>query len=264
VRFKDALDLTRAAALAAALFLLGGMIPVVGALVMLCAPAPILFQSIGRPGGYWRIGAVLALCLAMIGLVAGPLQSLGFALSLGLAAVLITVMLRRQWAFELIVLVTTAATMAVVTAALVLWAGSPAVLARHIHDSLAAAMSHADSFYERLGMSLSQSKEVSNRVLEVTTALAPALGAMLAAGAILINLGLVWRRLGKAGLGYQLFTGLKTWRTPEWLIWFLLATGFGLFVPLPAARTVATNGFMLVAAIYFCQGLAIMEEDEKK
>ncbi|HZY58932.1 MAG TPA: DUF2232 domain-containing protein, partial [Candidatus Binataceae bacterium] len=194
----------------------------------------------------------------MIGLAAGPLQSLGFALSLGLAAVLIAVMLRRQWAFELIVLVTTAATMAVVTASLVAWAGSPAVLGRHIHDSLAAAMSHADSFYERLGMSLSQSKEVSNRVLEITTALAPALGAMLAAGAILINLGLVWRRLGKAGLGYQLFTGLKTWRTPEWLIWFLLATGFGLFVPLPAARTVATNGFVLVAAIYFCQGLAIM------
>jgi uncharacterized protein YybS (DUF2232 family) len=258
VRFKDALDLTRAAALAAALFLLGGMIPVVGALVMLCAPAPILFQSIGRPGGYWRIGAVLALCLAMIALVAGPLQSLGFALSLGLAAVLIAVLLRRQWAFELIVLVATAATMAVVTAALVAWAGSPAALARHIHDSLAAAMSHADRFYERLGMSLSQSKEVSNRVLEVTTALAPALGAILAAGAILINLGLVWRRLGKAGLGYQLFTGLKTWRTPEWLIWFLLATGFGLFVPLPAARTAATNGFVLVAAIYFCQGLAIM------
>ena len=45
VRFRDALDLTRAAALSAALFLLGGLVPVFGALVMLCAPAPILFNA---------------------------------------------------------------------------------------------------------------------------------------------------------------------------------------------------------------------------
>ncbi len=85
MRFKDALDLTRAAALAAALFLLGGLIPVVGALVMLCAPVPMLFNALRAPGGLRRLGVVLALSLGIIALVAGPLQSLGFALSLGLA-----------------------------------------------------------------------------------------------------------------------------------------------------------------------------------
>ena len=258
MRFKNALDLTRAAALSAALFLLGGVIPVLGAMVMLCAPAPCLIYVIRRPGVYWRMAVVLTLVLAMIGLVAGPLQSLGFAMSLGLATVLILAMIRRQWAFEWIVCATTGAMMLAMTAALIAWAGSPAMLARQVHDALAAAMSHADGFYEKLGMSISESKEVASRVLEVTTSLAPALTALLSALTVLVNLALVWRWLGKDRVGYQFFSGLTTWRTPDWLIWLLLATGFGLFIPLEAGRMVATNGFVLVAAIYFCQGLAIM------
>ena len=139
-----------------------------------------------------------------------------------------------------------------------MFAGSPAALIKQLHDSLAMAMSHADSFYVKLGMTVDQSKEISGRVLELTTSLAPALAAMLGGVAVLINLGLIWRRLGKQTLGYQLFAGLTTWRTPDWMVWLLLVTGFGLFVPLGAARIVAINGFVLVAAIYFCQGLAIM------
>jgi uncharacterized protein YybS (DUF2232 family) len=258
VKFRDALDLTRAAALSAALFLLGGVIPVLGAMVMLCAPAPCLIYALGRPGAFWRTSVVLALILAAISVVAGPLEGLGFALSFGLAMVLIVVMIRRQWAFELIVFAITTAMMLALTAALTVWAGSTTALARQIHDSLAAAMSHADGFYEKLGMSVSESKEVANRVLEITASLAPALGAMLSAVMVLLNLGLVWRWLGKEGVGYQLFGGLTTWRSPEWLIWLLLLTGFGLFIPLEAGRIVATNGFVLIAAIYFCQGLAIM------
>jgi uncharacterized protein YybS (DUF2232 family) len=258
VRFKDALDLTRAATLAAAFFLLGGLIPVLGLPVMLCTPVPILIHALGQSRSYRRLAAALALTLILIGLIAGPVQGLGFALSLGLATVLMAVMLRRQWPFELIVFATTAAMMAAVAAALLVWAGSPAALARQIHHSVAAAMSQSALMYEKLGMSQTDSKQISDRVLEVTAQLLPALAAMLGALAVLVNLGLVARWLGKEKIGYQLFGGLVTWRTPEWLIWLLLGSGFGMFLPLEAARLAAINGFVLVASIYFCQGLAIM------
>jgi uncharacterized protein YybS (DUF2232 family) len=258
VSFKDALDLTRAAASAAALFLLAGLVPVVGVLAMICAPAPMLIHLIRRPAAHWRMTAMLALSLAMVAVVAGPLQGLGFAVSLGLPASLMVVMIRRQWAFELIVLAATAAMVASVAAVMILWAGSPAALVKQLHDSLAGAMSHANSVYEKIGLSLTESREVNSRVLELTIMLLPALAAMLGAVTVMVNLGLVWRWLGKQRLGYQLFGGLTKWRTPEWLIWFLLAAGFGLFVPLEPARIVAVNAFTLVAAIYFCQGLAIM------
>lgn len=258
MRFKEALDLTRAAALSAALFLLAGVIPVLGAVLMLCTPAPCLIYALGRSGTYWRISVVLALVLPAVGVIAGPLQGLGFALSFGLATALMVIMIRRQFAFEWIVVATTTVMMLAVTAALMLRAGSPAELARQTHDALAAAMNHADIFYQKLGMSISESKEVATRVLDVTASLSPAFGAIVVGIMVLLNLALVWRWLGNQGVGYQLFGGLTTWRTPEWLIWFLLLTGFGLFVPLEAGRIVATNGFVVIAAIYFCQGLAIM------
>jgi uncharacterized protein YybS (DUF2232 family) len=258
VRFREALDLIRAAVLAAGLFLLGGLVPVLGAPAMLCAPAPILIHALGRQRSALRVAIIFALTLALIGVAAGPVQGLAFALTLGLATVLIAVMVRRRWPLELIVFAATAAMLSAVGVALLIWAGSPAALIRQLHDSVAAAMGHSAGLYQRLGMSESDAKEIGERTLQVTMELAPALAAMLAAATLLLNLGLLWRWLGKEKIGYQLFAGLVTWRTPEWLIWLLLATGFGMFIPLPGAWTTALNGFVFVAAIYFCQGLAIM------
>src|SRR5579883_2440256 len=81
---------------------------------------------------------------------------------------------------------------------------------------------------------------------------------MLAGAMVLLNLGMISRWLDKERLGYQLFGGLTLWRTPEWLIWVLLASGFGMFIPQELARVGALNLFVVVASIYFCQGLAII------
>jgi uncharacterized protein YybS (DUF2232 family) len=258
VRLKQALDLIRAAVTAAALFLAGGVVPVLGAPAMLCAPAPLLIYGLGTARSWPRIAAASAITLALVVLVAGPVQGLGFALSLGLGTILIAAMLRRQWRFEWIVVCAGAGMLTAATVALVVWAGSPAALARHLHDAIAVAMSNSAGLYEKLGISKAESAEISDQVLAVTAQMAPALGAMVAGLTVLLNLGLVARWLGKEKLGYQLFGALVTWRTPEWLIWLLLASGFGMFIPLAAVRVAAANGFVVVAAIYFCQGLAIM------
>jgi uncharacterized protein YybS (DUF2232 family) len=255
---KSALDVTRSAALAAGLFLLGGLIPILGAAVMLCAPAPILIYGLDGPRPYYRIAVGLGVAGLIIGLAAGPLQALGFALTLGVATVLIALLIRRQWSCEWIVFTGTAAMLAAAASALLMWAGSPVELARQLHSFVAMAVSHTAGLYDKLGMSQAQSKELTEQVLDITTRLSPALVASVGALTILINLGLVVRWLGKEKIGYQVFTGLVTWRTPEWLIWLLLATGFGMFIPLEPARLAATNGFVVLASIYFCQGLAIM------
>jgi uncharacterized protein YybS (DUF2232 family) len=258
VKFREILQLVRATVLAAGLFLLGGLVPVLGVPVMLCAPAPILIYGLARDRLALRISLALVLTLALIASTAGPLQGLGFALSLGLATMLIAVTIRRRWPAELIVLAGGSAVLAAVVAAFLIWAGSPAALLRALHDSVAASLSHSAALYKKMGMNDAEAKEIGARTLDLTTRLAPALGAMLAALTLLLNLGLIWRWLGEEKIGYPLFTGLPTWRTPEWLIWLLLATGFGMFIPLPGAWTAGLNGFVLVAAVYFCQGLAIM------
>jgi uncharacterized protein YybS (DUF2232 family) len=248
----------RAAALAAALFLAGGAIPFVGIAVMMFAPAPILGYAIGRPSTRWRTTVSVLIAALLIGLAAGPFEGVGYLLSLGLATAIISELLERQTPFERIVLITTTAIVLTTAAGMVAFAGSPTALVNTVHRTLLDAFSRSESFYQMLGMGTIEEADARGKLLDVMVRLSPAFIAIGAALMVLVNLGLFWRWVGKERLHYVLFSGLAKWRTPEWLIWLLLATGFGLFAPIEPVRNLALDGFILVAAIYFCHGLAIM------
>jgi hypothetical protein len=51
---------------------------------------------------------------------------------------------------------------------------------------------------------------------------------------------------------------LYHWAAPEWLIFVLLGAGFLLLVPLVGARFFGLNLLMVVAVLYFCQGIAVV------
>jgi uncharacterized protein YybS (DUF2232 family) len=51
---------------------------------------------------------------------------------------------------------------------------------------------------------------------------------------------------------------LYHWVAPEWLIFVLLGAGFLLLVPVTGARYFGLNLIMVVAVLYFCQGVAVV------
>jgi uncharacterized protein YybS (DUF2232 family) len=51
---------------------------------------------------------------------------------------------------------------------------------------------------------------------------------------------------------------LYHWTAPEWLIFVLLGAGFLLLLPVPGARFFGLNLLMVVAVLYFCQGVAVV------
>jgi uncharacterized protein YybS (DUF2232 family) len=51
---------------------------------------------------------------------------------------------------------------------------------------------------------------------------------------------------------------LYHWAVPEWLIFVLLGAGFLLLVPVTGARFFGFNLIMVVAVLYFCQGVAVV------
>jgi uncharacterized protein YybS (DUF2232 family) len=51
---------------------------------------------------------------------------------------------------------------------------------------------------------------------------------------------------------------LYHWAAPEWLIFVLLGAGFLLLVPVAGARFFGLNLLMVVAVLYFCQGVAVV------
>jgi uncharacterized protein YybS (DUF2232 family) len=256
---RDAIGMVRAAFGAAALFLASGVVPMVGGVAMLFAPTPVLGYAVGYPKALWRMAAVVTLAVGLIALGAGPAAAGAYLLTLGLATIVMVYLIERRRPFETIVLSAAGAMLLVGVAVALAFAGSPAALAEALRHDLMTAMTRGEKFYKAIGIDSAIPPEMRANIVEVTLRLSPALAVLAAAFTVLINLGVFWRISGRQQrLGYMLFNDLVRWSTPEWLIWVLLTTGFGLFIPVAALDTIALDLFVCVAAVYFCQGLAIM------
>ncbi len=244
--------------MAGAFFLAGGAIPVFGGIAMLLAPAPILIYAVGRPSPNLRAIIAVLLTTGLVTLLAGPFAGLGYLVSFGLATAIACYMLERRFSFELITAVCAGAmvTAAVIAALAVI--GGPDGLIKTVHDELMQGMTRGQELYKLLGIQSAIPADTQASIVAQTMRLSPAFALILAAGAMLLNLRVFWRWAGPQRLTYNLFGDLSRWSASEWLVWLLLASGFGLFIPIGAVSDIALNGFICVAAIYFCQGLAII------
>ena len=250
--------MVRAAALAGAFFLAGGAIPLVGVILMMLAPAPILVYAVGRPSPNLRATIAVLLATALVAILGGPIGGLTYFVSFGLATAIACYMLERRLSFEMITAIGAAVIVgASVVAALVI-TGGPDALIKTVHDQLAQGMSRGQDFYKLLGMPNTIAADTQASVISLTMRLSPAFALLVAASSMLLNLRVFWRWAGPQRLAYSLFGDLSRWSAPEWMVWLLLAGGFGLFIPVPAMSDIALNGFICIAAVYFCQGLAII------
>jgi len=248
----------RAAFLSAALYLAAAVIPLVGATVALFAPAPVLLFAVGFPKARLRAAVAILLAAAAVMVLGGWIAALGYLVTFGLAAVVMCDMIERRKPFETIVMVTGVLVLAASVIAAFAMAGSVEALAKAVHDGLASGMTRGHEFYKVLGIETGMAHEAEAGLLDMMLRLCPALVAMCAGFGALLNLAVFWRMGGRQRLNYALFGDLARWSAPEWLIWVLLAAGFGMFVPVPALAVAAMDAFVCVAAVYFCQGLAIM------
>lgn len=256
---RDLLAMARSALASALMFLAGAMVPVLGGVMMIFTPAPVLGFAVGFPRPFLRLACVLSLTAGLVALGGGPAAAGAYAVSFGVASVTMCYMLERRRPFEVIVVCTAAALLVAGTLTAFAIVGSAAALAQAIHHDLTAAIGHGEKFYKMAGIDAGISAETSAAIVDSVLRLSPALMAVTGAFMALVNLGVFWRIGGKQQrVGYMLFGDLVRWATPEWLIWVLLVTGFGLFIPVTPLSTIALNCFVCVVAVYFCQGLAIM------
>jgi len=256
---KALIGMIRAAALAGALFLAGGVIPFVGGIAMLFAPAPILIYAIGRTSSRVRTGGAVAITGLLVALAAGPYVGAAYIVSLGLATLLMAEMLEAKRSIEIIVPVATLGMLiAVAVSALMAAGGSFDALVAAMRAQIGESMLRGEEFYQLFGMTAEVAAQTRASILDTVLRLSPALAAIAAGATVLLNLVLFWRWAGKQRLSYTLLGDLSKWSAPDWLVWLLLATGFGWFVPLGPVQDIALNGLLSIAAIYFCQGIAII------
>jgi uncharacterized protein YybS (DUF2232 family) len=236
--------------------------PLAYLLVGILAPLPVLVTG-------WRFGELAAGALARAAAAAifclHPVaetiwQNLGF-LNLLLMGVMLASLQCRRVAAPQAIMVTVAA---LTVGALLVFLGQSAFMGISPQDLLAQKSAEVlDTVRKVMGDAASGGP--GGLVPGVAPAQMEALLQRLLPGLLVTNLALVaWLNvvlsrqmivlLGWGGADPP----LSSWAAPEWLIFVVLGAGFLLLVPVTGARFFGLNLLMVVAVIYFCQGVAVV------
>jgi hypothetical protein len=182
--------------------------------------------------------------------------AVGFVLLFGVPACTVAFGLRCRWSIERTVLAGMAAwSVSVASLALLAYGGLTTLMAA-ARQQLAHGFDVALSTYGSLGVpqdtlaaATAEREVLVTGLLEILPALVVLAGALM----VIANLVLLrnWTKRPRD-------VDLRLWRTPEPLIWALIGTGFGMFLPWRPLGLLARNIFLVLLGGYFCQGLAIV------
>jgi uncharacterized protein YybS (DUF2232 family) len=198
----------------------------------------------------------LLLTEGVVSVVLGVDAAASLLLLFGLPACSMASGFRRGWAVERTVLAGMVAWSAGLLCSTFLAYGDLTVLADMVRQQLAHGVDLALSTYGSVGVSDSSLAAVKAERDLVVTGLIEVLPALvMLCGALMMIANLVLLRRWTDTLHD---VDLRLWRTPDALIWALIATGFSMFLPVRPVALVARNIFIVLLGCYFCQGLAIV------
>jgi uncharacterized protein YybS (DUF2232 family) len=246
-------------ALTVTLFAAAGYVPVLGVIVSLLSPTPLILVALrcGRRTGLLALG----LSTLSLALLLGGFQSIVFFAEYGVMALTMAEAVRGRWSVERTLLVATAAPL--VATALVM-----AGLFSSVDVNLSAMRQHFErELSQTLPQYLAEEGEAVDgdlrtyiqEALTVVIRLLPALFIISTAAGALVNYSVVrllWRRMEDQTLFPDL--ELSQWKAPEFCVWVLIASGLCSFMPLPSLRLVGLNVLLLVSLVYLVQGLCVM------
>jgi uncharacterized protein YybS (DUF2232 family) len=241
------------------LFAASGYIPVVGLIVSLLSPTPLLLVTL-RYG--LRTGLfALALSTLSLALLLGGLQGTIFFAEYGVMALTMAEAIRRRWAVETTLLISTAVPLAATSFVMLGLLSSADVdlstMRQHFEHNLSQIV---PQYLAEEGGSVDGDLHLYiQEALALVVQLLPALFIISTAAGALANYGLVrvlWRRRGEQAWFPEVT--LTEWKAPEACVWVLIASGLCYFLPLPGLRIAGFNGLVLISLVYLIQGLGIM------
>jgi uncharacterized protein YybS (DUF2232 family) len=240
------------------LMLAAGALGPAGVMLNLFIPLPVALTVV-RVGIGPGIGA-LALTTAGLLAVGDPVGVGGYLVQFGLGSVLLPVLLRRDWPWDRAVAATVVTVILAGTAAawgLATWRGLS--LGGLISEYVQGEVQRAMELYRQADLSSTQLAELQDLARRTGAFLVQAYpGLALVVTGIIQLVTLVF--LAVTGKGRFPLPGVpfRQWRSSEWLIWLLIAGGFGTAFTDDLAHRVALNLLTVLLPVYFLQGLSVV------
>lgn len=205
-------------------------------------------------------GGIVVLATAALAVFSGPAVAAAYLLQFGLGSLLLPMYLRRGWAWDKAVAMTLA--MVVVWAGLALggylltqgetFSGTigqfvQAEIARALESSVMPGQSDAD----RAQMAAT-AEQMTSLLVKIYPGLAVTVTGLLLLLTVLLLTRLARGRFEIAGPPFSL------WKSPEYLVWFLIAGGFGGLLADGWVQVAAWNLLAVLLPLYFLQGMAVV------
>ncbi len=235
------------------------VIPPAGFFLSLLAPLPAVFSRFGYGRSTTLIITLLTTTLmtAVFGIQAGAL----YLLQCAVIALLLPEFLAKGFNASRAIAWTTAANLLLIASMALAYAiTSGQNIHTQVVNEINTSITQAIGIYQKAGVKgdeLDLLKQSMTRAAELVVKIYPALTTLFLIAISSCNLALVKRFSVK--LGADLRVGeFREFKNPELLIWLLIIAGFAMMAGNPIITIPALNVVIIVAALYFLQGLAVV------
>jgi uncharacterized protein YybS (DUF2232 family) len=234
-------------------------VPPVGVFSGVIAPFPACYVRLqyGRMPSIMLMIGVTAAVTALFGIFAGGLY-LG---TCGIIGILMPELLVRGFSGSRALFWTTSANLTVLIAGVLIYSMSAGQdIQQFVSSEISSSLNQAMLIYQKGGVKgedLDIVKQSMKMVADLLYRLYPAFATLILITIAGCNLALLKKTsiISNTTLNISEFNAFKN---PDMLVWLLIASGFGLLLPSPMAATVALNILVIVALLYFLQGMAVI------
>jgi len=243
-------------------FLSATYIPLLGTVILLFSPLPILYFYLK----YGRIYVffLFTVSFAFVAIVLhtyNQTPSIPIIFASGALGIILSEVLRKKYSMELTILLP-------VILLLITWSSflmyetfsSGISLSRLIEIYVDRNIQENIKFYNKLEIpeeTLTLIKNNAKQISSIFTDIFPSIGLISATFIVWINVLSSRELFQKKMPNYPNFGDLSHWKAPEKLVWLFITTGTMLFIPVEWIRFLSLNIFIVTLFIYFLQGIAI-------
>lgn len=235
--------------------------PLLGFFTSLAIPLPVLFyrRKIGRPLGALVAAGALIVAAVVFRRYSTDILFFGELLWIGF---LLGDLFERNVSVERTILLTVGAVTGTGLAGAMIYSGfAGSNLGAMANAYVAQNLRLTLELYQGMGVSPESLKGVSESLDQIQYVLVRILPSLALAGALFvtwINV-LIARPLFKfRGIAYPDFGPLNRWKAPEGLVWGVITCGGVVFLTDGLVKLLGVNGLILLMAVYFFQGIAIV------
>jgi uncharacterized protein YybS (DUF2232 family) len=247
-------DLIIGTGLCMAILAIAFSFPVLGVFALILLPLPVLFYrlKLGRNSA----GIIMAVCFSVLMVVT---RSMGFdMLYFGIllaTGFLIGECIERQFGIEKTIIHTGAGILVVGLAGVMAIAASRNLSLGELFSNYTAQyFAVSGQLYSNMGIDKQQLDVLHTAVMYVL----PGMIAVSLISTIWLNILIILKMLKKRGFNLKNLDNLNHYQAPEYMVWFVIALGVSLFLPVNALRYFSINGLIVLMLVYFFQGIAIV------